>query len=232
MVLPIGDEDDDTAVLAPRRERRSCERNGTAERGTLFGDHIGRYLRHEVAGRQIIGRNGKLHVGVPCEDDDAHLILLQPLQHLFYGIFGTFEPVGFEIAGQHGVGDIDRYHYLHPFALHLPEFGTELRTGHRHCKQRQRRQKKHRLVAHTRRRSLRHEFCKRLRIAETLQPSAARPNGKQIHRRQQRYRRQQVQIIRNREFQHLLSICFYPAVLSADPIASPLQKAPQRSSSS
>ncbi len=192
VVLPVGNEDDDTTRSALRSERRGCERNGAPQCGALPGNHIGRYLRHKSAGRQIIGGYGKLHVGVARKDDHAYLILFQSLQHLLHGIFGPFEPVGLKIVGQHGVGNIDRQHDLHPLALHLPQFGAELRPGKRQGQQHQRRKEKHHLVAHAGRRGLGHEPRERQGIAETRKSPATRPESEQIHRRKQRHRRQQV----------------------------------------
>ena len=130
MVLAVGDEDDDAAVvlLGFARKRHQGLRQRLADGRALHRHQRRVDALGEGLGHAVVRGDRQLDLGFAREDDQSHAVLLQPLEEFADGVFGPFETVGFEIFGQHRVRNVDREHHFDALGFLLAELRTELRA--------------------------------------------------------------------------------------------------------
>ena len=204
VVLAVGDEDDDAAVvlLGFARKRHQGLRQRLADGRALHRHQRRVDALGEGLGHAVVRGDRQLHLRLPGEDDQPDAVLMQTVEELVDGVFGPLQPVGFEIFGQHRVRDVYGQHHLDALRLLLAEFRPELRACRRQYEQRDRRAEEDEFERHAPGRNFGHQLFQYLHAPEALQPLAAVARRQPEEQDQRGYDRQQPEILRICESKH------------------------------
>ena len=209
VVLTVGDEHDDTAAagfgFARKGQQRLFQR--LADGRTLHRHQRGIDAAREGFGHAVVGGDGQLHFGFSGEDHQPHAVLPQAVEEFVDGVFGAFEPVGLEILGQHGVGDVDNEHHLDALRLLLAEFRTELRPCGRQRQQRECRAEEDEFQQNAPGRHLGHQFAQGPYASEARQTPPPVARGEPEERGEERNGRQQPKKMGIGESEHGFTEC-------------------------
>ncbi len=120
-VLAVGEEDQRPLVALPLAKglQRHADRFGKV--GAAQRDDAGiEFVEGSEDGALIDGQR-RLQKGGPGKGDDAHAVALQGVEEILRGEFGPVQPVGRDVVGEHGTGDVHGEQDIAPLSLRLLE---------------------------------------------------------------------------------------------------------------
>ena len=129
MIFTIGDKNNSLLGSLVRCKTAYCQIDGSTDSCALQRHHARIYALEEHLGRHKVIGDGKLGIGLTCEYNETHLVVVEIIDKTRQHALGPFKTIGLDILSQHRIGDIETNHHLDAFLLDGLKFRAELRTG-------------------------------------------------------------------------------------------------------
>ena len=117
MIFTIGDENNSLFGSLVGCKTAYCQIDGSTDSCALQRHHTWVDALEEHLGRHEVIGDGKLGIGLTCEYNETHLVVVEIIDKTRQHTLGPFKTIGLDILSQHRVGDIEANHHLNTFLL-------------------------------------------------------------------------------------------------------------------